>query len=639
MNDTTIRYKAQQILAALLLPSLVLSACSSGGAGGGDAPAPSEEPGAGPVAAESDGFNAEVTSPVSVTLTWSPIADAVRYEIEASVADLDYFPLVTLESEEGSFEAFPVPDGTRLNFRLTAVADDGVRNSRTVTVLTPVEVPNPYAVGVTLEQSGGAFAGIDPSTFDPSTFDDSVLDPSVFDSDDFDFSSLLVGPASVTQEIGLQGGRIEATSSSGTVYTLVFPEGALPFDIDVSMTPVASLEGLPPEVELLGAVQIEPEGVPLSVPAVLTITEDRVVVGIGFGTDGDDFHFLPFGADEPVASTAGGAAKLASRVVQQGPVGVGSITMSQIQSQGATKASPSTVIRTTQNRAPADPSRATRQKAAAAAVAARRTQDDDLLTPLVESSFESWLAQKITDRAREAAADSGKSQDLNDILFDFEFLLSRYGRTVPSYMIAPAWDAVLSAIHAQLERAAEAECSSIEGQRGIQLLRRCSVDGSTNATNSFFNVELARRFSGAYGAEGAGLIDKIRELAKKCPRRFHVRGTEGDTTFDQDVCDYSQEFSLTGRTPKGNLTYTMKPSSNHFGSTGRFDWSGKLSGGGQTWTSSGRGFYGVLVLEQSGLPGSLSFHGRGCGIDGVEETCRPVRAALTLSPIEGECGP
>jgi hypothetical protein len=82
---------------------------------------------------------------------------------------------------------------------------------------------------------------------------------------------------------------------------LFIPESALPFELEISMTPVAALGGLPAEVDMVAAVQIGPEGFLLNAPASLTITPpeevespaDRMLVGIGFGVGGSDFHFFP----------------------------------------------------------------------------------------------------------------------------------------------------------------------------------------------------------------------------------------------------------------------------------------------------------------------------------------------------------
>ena len=76
----------------------------------------------------------------------------------------------------------------------------------------------------------------------------------------------------VTQSIGAAGGEISANGADGSKYTLTIPEGALPFEFAITVSPVAGLQGL----DDLGAdrklgVLLAPDGLELATPATLTI--------------------------------------------------------------------------------------------------------------------------------------------------------------------------------------------------------------------------------------------------------------------------------------------------------------------------------------------------------------------------------
>ena len=480
---------------------------------------------------ESNGFIAQVTSAISVDLSWTPVTGAQAYEIEGSIADLDYFLISTLNGEVNTFEVFPVPDEAQLNFRLTALGGDGSRSSRTVTVATPVEVPNPYSVEVTLEETQGGLIGFDPSTFDPSTFDPSTLDPSLFDPENLDLSSLTPQPLTVTQEIGPAGGTLTVTSTNGTVYRLTILEGALPYELDISMTPVASLGGLPAEVELVAAVQIEPEGFPLSAPAVLVITPaeatgisgEHRLVGIGFGSGGSDFHFTPLSGNDAGLAGDTGSARLASTVLKPNAIGPGGLSYSMLQSGGVATASPEAVQRTTRSNPPADRSRSSRQRAAASD--ASRSTDGDELAPLV-APFESWLAQNIENRAKDNQKADGTYRDLFEALADHEFLLDKWGDELSEVEKNRVWDALVEALYQRLKEAAEAACMTDAHMHGIQLAERLTKPASE------YDQELLKRFTAKYGSDGGELIRKAMQLAERCPLFLQVQSDVTHYTMD-----------------------------------------------------------------------------------------------------------
>ena len=106
---------------------------------------------------------------------------------------------------------------------------------------------------------------------------------------------------STTQTIAAsQGGTIKATGSDGSAFTLTIPANALLSDETITMTPVASIAGLPTSGGLLAAVQLSPDGLQLQQAATLTIQPAVSVsagqqVGFGYHASGQEFYLQPLG--------------------------------------------------------------------------------------------------------------------------------------------------------------------------------------------------------------------------------------------------------------------------------------------------------------------------------------------------------
>lgn len=75
----------------------------------------------------------------------------------------------------------------------------------------------------------------------------------------------------VRATIPFTGGELTATGSDGTVFTLTIPNDALLVDTEITMTPVATVSGLPTNGEATYAVQLGPDGLQLEDFAILTI--------------------------------------------------------------------------------------------------------------------------------------------------------------------------------------------------------------------------------------------------------------------------------------------------------------------------------------------------------------------------------
>lgn len=114
--------------------------------------------------------------------------------------------------------------------------------------------------------------------------------------------------ASVTEEIGADGGVLTTTGSDGTQYTLTIPEGAVLGPVEITMTPISLAES-PLETAVLWGVELEPDGLALLEPGTLEIgladADPGTTAFFGAGGGGEDFH-LAFGglverAEVPIA--------------------------------------------------------------------------------------------------------------------------------------------------------------------------------------------------------------------------------------------------------------------------------------------------------------------------------------------------
>jgi len=89
---------------------------------------------------------------------------------------------------------------------------------------------------------------------------------------------------------------LSVTAADGTIFSLTFPPESLLSAVEVSMTPVTSLEGFPATDAPLHAVHLEPEGLTLMEPAILTIQTPSGIEGFTAFTTysgGESFHISP----------------------------------------------------------------------------------------------------------------------------------------------------------------------------------------------------------------------------------------------------------------------------------------------------------------------------------------------------------
>lgn len=103
---------------------------------------------------------------------------------------------------------------------------------------------------------------------------------------------------SVSRVIQRDGGSLETTGANSVHYLLTIPENALAHPTEITLTPVADIDGFPFSGGLKAAAHIEPSGLALFAPAVLEAThadhpEPGTAAGFAYHADGEDFHLRP----------------------------------------------------------------------------------------------------------------------------------------------------------------------------------------------------------------------------------------------------------------------------------------------------------------------------------------------------------
>ncbi|MCC7357871.1 MAG: hypothetical protein IT317_00240 [Anaerolineales bacterium] len=285
--------RTAQLVGGLLMASL---ACNLGTPGPATppntstsvAPAPTATLGAvaetpSPSASATPGAAGEVSASASsaaaVAVTWSAVAGATDYQLEARYAEGDYFAVATLPGDQTSYAHYVLPGSPTLTYRVTALTSNEPILVGTAPVSPPAALPNPLLV--------------QPMEFVPALDAIPTLDPNNPQLPDLD---ALFKPIGVQQVVGPEGGTVVVTSPDATVYTLEVPAGAVDQSLLFGLTPIEKVQGLPLGGGLLGAVQVSPRlafGLPLTLtvqlPAGRALPTPQTV---GFGVY-DEFYLLP----------------------------------------------------------------------------------------------------------------------------------------------------------------------------------------------------------------------------------------------------------------------------------------------------------------------------------------------------------
>ncbi len=105
-----------------------------------------------------------------------------------------------------------------------------------------------------------------------------------------------------TKTLGPRGGDVFARAADGTRFRLAVPPGALTGEVAITLTPVASLGGLPLDGGLLAAVDLGPAGLAFAVPATLYVmpaggVPDGALAGFAWSGPANAFAVSPSRSD------------------------------------------------------------------------------------------------------------------------------------------------------------------------------------------------------------------------------------------------------------------------------------------------------------------------------------------------------
>ena len=477
----------------------------------------------------SPAFQAELSSAISVQLTWTPVNGADKHLIEVSFGD-DFFPIAYLDAGQTSFEHFPVPEESELTYRLrTYSGSEEISKEQTLSISTPKIETNALTVQANAYQPISSMANFEMPVTDPS---DPNFDPEAFanlvtinpDTGEIDPQMLTGEPVDSVEEIGPDGGTISVSAPDGINYQLIFPAGALEETTSITLTPIESIDDLPLE-NFLGAVDIQPAGLVLEVPARLTIDfpeaidvpEGMVTMNFAYTGSGSDFHFVPYleggGLASNTHSMGGILAKLTLYPASAGPLS--GIAIEQLGGRGVGNGSRVKVRSTVKNRIPS--TRSSRRENAAAV-----TQIEDDLAPLLPIPEELAPLLPIPDElapilplplnqvvheitAKISAVNT--PDELGGAITDFSSYIYNYGNlSILKDINEKLWNQLTDKTYKVFD-AHKNECLT-KDSFNIQAIASKMI----NASNGFWKI-----FHDRYVArQGDSLLKEISDLINKC---------------------------------------------------------------------------------------------------------------------------
>ncbi|TLS52723.1 hypothetical protein FE782_08830 [Paenibacillus antri] len=206
-----------------------------------------------------------------IELRWNAVTDrdAARYNVYRSSGPEAAWQLAKGGIVGTTYTATGLTEGTEYRFAVSAVDAAGNESSRSASVsATPGGAANPGAPN--------------PLRIAPTFAEEH----------------------SVRQSVYGEGGTLETTDARGIVYRLTIPTGALEDDAEIAMTPILPDGDFPMSGGMTAGVRLQPDGLFLSKPAVLTISLPRAVsqadgqslTGFAFEGVGEETTLYPIAA-------------------------------------------------------------------------------------------------------------------------------------------------------------------------------------------------------------------------------------------------------------------------------------------------------------------------------------------------------
>ncbi len=465
-------------------------------------------------------FSAEATSADSVKLSWQAVDGATSYHIAVTTNGGAAFTVIDLPPSMTEYEDFLVAPDSQLTYVVEAVGDSTSIGQSVASVSTPARQPNPLQVLV-----------------------------------EFDTS------AAVSQKIGPAGGIISVLDSSGISYELSIPPNALEQETDISLIPLSDLSEWPLDGEMIGAVGMEPEGLVLNAPALLTITPPSATVPDGFATVGfsfqgygDEFALRPVNDSAPESSyLPAGSAHLARPNAQF--MDAVRQFLSQLRPTGAGNASPPRIKELAKNNPPSDPTAAFDQKETASLTS---NADDPAPLPYLP-----WKRRYDTFQRRiQQVSECGQLTNSITYLVETRNQAEKAKDQTHNTAVqdAEAMDALLEKTKDVLDKAGE-ECKEKKKEDSKFTSAPCALKLLRNIASGASSVhkELQTRMLETFGKDV--LENSQFDIRNSCKPGFvMVGGAEGMKVRDL-VCDITEEFSVRGSVYGGAITLTFSPNS------------------------------------------------------------------------------
>jgi hypothetical protein len=505
---------------------------------------------------QDDRFTALSVGIDTVLLNWEPIAGAEKYLLEVMISDDQFLSLALLSSDQTSFEDSDVPADTVFIYKLTALSNGERGELRQAMLTTPPQVIDPLVVTIEFDQTQPAYdmSSIDPENFDPSIFAD--MFPSDDTGDDsgesefnFDLSLFAPIPVTSTSVIGSSGGEVTVTATNGIVYILSVPAGALPFDMPITLRPVSAIPDLPFDGGMDGAVMIEPEEIPFSIPATLTMlapeafvpTSGELALGFAFEAEGKEFHLYPLLGNNPQATAGARVAKRAAVVTQAGPLA--EIARQQLEKGGGYgKGSGSAQdVKNVNKRPSSKPANRAAAKAATAQQKSKFVQpldyDEDDLAPLPSKEQMDFGRQGTAIQQKLSKADNWNK--FLEAIEEFNEYYNKGGEKYNDELNKKILDELVKKAHEFLSKN-KAQCLSADDLKAQSLVERLITPGNPAMK------AIASQFKAKYGEK---LLNDLTYMMKACSYELDLKSAIsyeafGSTRFTSAVADKIQLFPV-----------------------------------------------------------------------------------------------
>ena len=476
-------------------------------------------------------FTAQPYDELSIHLQWQPVPGAERYLVERKIGQFAFEILSEVSGSETEALDFLAPQGETVTYRLHSLAGSQAGEPAEAAALLPALPVEPLVVSTLLYETAFSFDQEDISSMLSMVDDeeDEEMNEDESDFGSFDFSNLMSGMETAGVLVGPAGGVVTGASPDGLVtYSLEIPEGALMYEMELSLIAVESIEGLPFSGGMLSAVEIQPPGVEFAIPAVLHITTtysdaNDGLLSVGFAVDWEtsELYLHPFADESALTSLLGkpGLASPAKGLALQVKPKI--FTIKQTQTIGHSKASPGEITRQVQ-RGTSSPLNNQLQRAAAA------DMDVDLapLTPVKTGVLAEWGS-----RLQLEMAGSISMGELSDSLWSFQAWLEEVAKerkksgdpNKHAGREAEFWNLAVENIHIQVNLIAD-RCKDPDSQldAGDVQTAKSIVEKLMVAKKGFWK-QLADRYKAEHGS---GALSGLKKKLEECMFAYRLPLTQ-----------------------------------------------------------------------------------------------------------------